>query len=299
VVAIGNFDGVHLGHRRIFEHARERAAALSGQACVLTFEPHPAKVLAPDLAPPLITLLPRKLALIAESGIDLTIVEPFDAVFAARPPESFVDEVLVLALGVREVVVGADFTYGRGRAGTVETLAQAGRQRHFTVEIVPKVAVAGMVASSTKVRELVLEGRVGGAAQLLGRPFELSGNVARGDGRGRSIGVPTANLLLENELLPKHGVYAGFARTSGIRHMAAINIGVVPTFHEGARVSVEAHLLDFGGDLYGQTLTLEIVARLRDEVRFPSVEALCAQIRADLQSARALLQEKGAGHGLG
>src|SRR5262245_2656434 len=304
VVAIGNFDGVHVGHQKIFEIALAKARARGGTACVLTFEPHPARVLAPELAPPLILPLDRKLERIAECGIDMAVLEPFDAAFAQRSPESFVSDILVAALGTRDVVVGQDFTYGRGRAGTVETLAAAGLAQGFGVTAVEKVTARGLVASSSKIREFVLEGKVDGAARLLGQPFEVSGEVVRGAGRGRSIGVPTANLRTEQELLPRPGVYAGRARLGGAYGKpwpAAINIGTNPTFTHEDVLSVEAHLIDFDQDLYGTRLTLQFLARLRGEERFPSAEALVAQIRHDIEATRSIvsLHHDGGEHGRG
>jgi riboflavin kinase/FMN adenylyltransferase len=288
VVAIGNFDGVHRGHAQIFQEARARARELGGEAVVLTFDPHPAKVLAPAYAPPLITPLARKLELIAAEGIDATVVEPFDRAFAARTPDEFVRDVLVDGLGARHVVVGYDFTFGQKRSGTVQRLAELGREHGFGVSVVPPVSVEGIVCSSTKVREFTLEGRVDGAALVLGRAVEVQGEVVHGDGRGRSIGVPTANVKSETELLPKNGVYAGWGErlSDGKRWIAAINVGTNPTFVAGVNVRVEAHLLDCDEDLYGQRLRVGFVARLRDEERFPSREALVAQIKSDVEATR-------------
>jgi riboflavin kinase/FMN adenylyltransferase len=292
VVAIGNFDGVHRGHAYLFRETR-RLAAKSGESVVLTFEPHPAKVLAPSFAPPLITPLPRKLELIAEHGIDVTVVEPFDPHIAAKSPGEFVDEVLVTALGARHVCVGWDFTFGRARSGTIALLEELGRSRDFGVTVVPAQTADGMVCSSTKVREFVLEGRVEGAALLLGRDPEVEGVVIRGDGRGKSIGVPTANLKPETELLPKNGVYAGWALTAdGRRVAAAINVGTNPTFVSDHPVTVEAHLLDVSEELYGQRLRVGFTRRLRSEERFPSAEALVAQIKNDIEETRAVWQQR-------
>jgi riboflavin kinase/FMN adenylyltransferase len=287
VVAIGNFDGVHRGHAFIFGEARRLAQLGGGEAAVLTFDPHPAKVLAPAWAPPLITTLERKLELIAACGIDAAVVQPFDRAFASHTPAQFLDEVLVGGLGAAQVVVGHDFTFGAHRSGTVETLRADGR---FAVTVVPPICVDDMVCSSTKVREFVLEGRVDGAAVLLGRPHEVEGEVVRGDGRGRTIGVPTANLKADTELIPKNGVYAGWAQVGGARFIAAINVGTNPTFVADRPVVVEAHLLDCDLDLYGQRLRLGFVERLRAEERFPSKEALVAQIANDVQRTRALAQ---------
>jgi riboflavin kinase/FMN adenylyltransferase len=288
VVAIGNFDGVHRGHAHIFQQARGLAAGLDGESVVLTFDPHPAKVLAPAYAPPLITPLGRKLELIAAEGIDVTVVEPFDRAFAGKAADEFVRDVLVEALHARHVVVGYDFTFGKKRSGNVQLLAELGPKNGFGLTVVPPVSVDDIVCSSTKVREFVLEGRVDGAALLLGRPFEVQGEIIHGDGRGKSIGVPTANVKSETELLPKNGVYAGFGEriSDGKRWTAAINVGTNPTFVEGQAVRVEAHLLDCDEDLYGQRLRVGFVARLRDEERFPSREALVAQIKSDVEATR-------------
>jgi len=291
VVAIGNFDGVHRGHAHIFQQARGLAAGLSGESVVLTFDPHPAKVLAPAYAPPLITPLARKLELIAAEGIDVTVVEPFDRAFAGQSAEEFVRRVLADGLAARQVVVGYDFTFGAKRSGNVQLLAELGSTLGFGVTVVPPVSVDGIVCSSTKVREFVLEGRVDGATLVLGRAPEVEGEVVHGDGRGRSIGVPTANLRSETELMPKNGVYAGWAErlSDGRRWPAAINVGTNPTFVEGQSTRVEAHLLDCDEDLYGQRLRVAFVARLRDEERFPSREALVAQIKSDIDATRTLM----------
>lgn len=291
-VAIGNFDGVHRGHAHIFGETRRLAG--TDEAVVLTFDPHPAKVLAPAYAPPLITPLGRKLELIAACGIDVTVVQPFDLAFAGLEPDRFVDEVLVGALGARVVVVGYDFTYGRRRSGTLDTLRAAGLRHGFQVHVVPAQTVDGLVCSSTKVREFVLEGRLDGARLLLGRDFEVQGEVVHGDARGRTIGVPTANLKSEQELLPRNGVYAGWAEVVGKpgRYGAAINVGTNPTFVRDMPVSVEVHLIDAELDLYGERLRVGFIERLRAEERFPSVDALVAQIRRDVDAARAIFAER-------
>jgi riboflavin kinase/FMN adenylyltransferase len=299
-VALGNFDGVHLGHQALFKEALAQARTWGGEAVALTFFPHPAKVLNPSLAPPLICPLTRRLERIAATGIDVCVVEPFTLELAALAPETFVDRVLVGALGVRLVCIGQDFTFGRGRAGTVSLLSELGQtpERHFTVQVIPPVTAAGMQCSSTKVREFVLEGRVEGAAVLLGRDPEVEGVVVAGAGRGRTIGIPTANLQPENELVPAPGVYAGWAEVcggaaQGLLRPAAINIGHNPTFNVvGGTLHIEAHLLDYhepsGPSLLGARLRLGFRRRLRAEQRFPSVEALVQQIHEDIQATRAL-----------
>jgi riboflavin kinase/FMN adenylyltransferase len=293
VVAIGNFDGVHRGHAFIF-HEAKRLAGAGAEAVVLTFDPHPAKVLAPALAPPLITPLARKLELIAAEGVDVTVVEPFDRAFAALGPVEFVDAVLVRALGARQVCVGANFTFGRARAGTVATLGELLGARGVGLDVIADVTVDGMMCSSTKVREFVLEGRIAGARLVLGRDPEVEGVVVRGAGRGRTIGIPTANVKPDTELVPKNGVYAGWAERpgSGRRFAAAINVGTNPTFTVDQPVTVEAHLLDADEDLYGARLRLGFVERLRDEQRFAGPAELVAQIRRDVAATRAALERK-------
>jgi riboflavin kinase/FMN adenylyltransferase len=296
-LAIGNFDGVHLGHQELVRVARARGAAIGATAGILTFTPHPARVFAPALAPPLISSLERRLELLGEAGAEIAIVEPFTPALAAVEAEAFVRDVLVARLGAREVVVGYDFSFGRGRRGTPALLRDTGAAVGLGVTIVPPVTVAGLVCSSTKVREFVLEGRVEGAALLLGRPVELQGPVVRGAGRGRGLGVPTANVVPDGELVPRLGIYAARALVLdeagrvASTHKAALSIGSNPTFVQAGAVSVEAHLLDFDGDLYGRRVRLEVLHRLRDERRFESVEALLAQIAADIAETRARVAE--------
>jgi riboflavin kinase/FMN adenylyltransferase len=292
-LAIGNFDGVHLGHQALLRQARTHAAARGVSAGVLTFDPHPARVLAPALAPPMLMSTPRRLELLAEAGADFAVVLPFDAALAAMEAETFVDDVLVGALGAGDVVVGYDFSFGRKRRGDGALLTARGAARGFRTTIVPPVTVDGLTCSSTKIREFVLEGRVEGAHLLLGRPFEIEGPVVRGAGRGRGIGIPTANLQAAGDLLPRAGVYAARAWLPGkpVALSAAVNIGTNPTFTPGtgAPLTVEAHLLDFDRDLYGARLRLGFVARLRDERRFAGPDELVAVIRNDIARARELL----------
>jgi len=291
-VAIGNFDGVHLGHLRLLEEARMRAASSGSRTAVLTFVPHPARLFAPDRAPPLILSLERRLELCEEAGIDVAVVEPFTRAFAGIEADAFVRQALVRDLGACEVVVGYDFSFGRGRSGDVGRLAALGRELGVGVTVVPQVSVDGVPCSSTKIRELVAAGRTPEAARLLGRPYELEGRVTRGAGRGRGIGFPTANLDPDAELRPALGIYAAHARLldgprAGEKHVAALSVGRNPTFAgAGAAVTVEAYLLDFEGDLYDRRLRLEIGERLRDEQRFASVEALVEQIRRDVARVR-------------
>jgi riboflavin kinase/FMN adenylyltransferase len=280
-MALGNFDGVHVGHQALFDRARQH-----GRAAAFTFQPHPGKVLQPELAPKLITSLPRKLELLEQHGVEVAVVQPFTMEYARTPPARFEADLLD-QLGVRRLVVGTDFTYGAARGGTVETLRVAARARGGEVDLVPPVTVDGVVASSSKIREYILEGRVSAARRLLGRWFDLDGVVVAGQGRGRKIGFPTVNVDTQNELRPGAGVYAVRVRLGGETEWrsGAANIGVKPTFG-GTEVTVEVHLLDFSGDLYGRPLRVQFLERLRPEQRFGSAAELAAQIQRDVEAAR-------------
>jgi riboflavin kinase/FMN adenylyltransferase len=287
-LALGNFDGVHLGHQALFAEARRH-----GPAGALTFHPHPGKVLQPDLAPKLINLLPRKLELFEQYGLTAAVVQPFNREYARTPAAAFEEALLDSpGVGARHLVVGSDFTYGAGRAGTVATLREAAARRGAEVHVVSPVTVDGVVASSSRVREYILEGRVSAAHRLLGRPFDLDGTVVPGAGRGRGIGFPTANVDTQNELRPAPGVYAIRVRVKGeaqpLWRPGAANIGVKPTFG-GSVVTIEAHLLDFSGDLYGKELRVQFLERLRPEQRFGSVTELAGQIKRDIEAARTVI----------
>jgi riboflavin kinase/FMN adenylyltransferase len=286
-LAMGNFDGVHLGHQSLFQRARQL-----GMPAALTFEPHPGKVLQPELAPKLITLLPRKLELLEQYGVEAVVVQPFTLEYARTSPSEFEGSVLE-TLGAKYLVVGSDFTYGAQRKGTVKRLATAAKSRQAQVQVAPSVSVDGVVVSSSKVREYILEGRVSAARRLLGRFFDLDGVVVPGQGRGRQIGFPTANVDTENELRPAPGVYAVRVRLAGDpggeRWLpGAANIGTKPTFG-GTEVTIEVHLLEFAGQLYEKRLRVQFVDRIRAEQRFGSVAELTAQINRDLESARAAI----------
>ena len=296
-VAIGNFDGVHLGHQRLLDTAVAAARALGGDAVVFTFEPHPATVLAPQKAPPLLTSLPRKLELLARAGISACVLEPFTRELAEMSPEAFLQSILVETLGARHIVVGYDFTYGRDRAGTAASLRAFGAARGIGVDVIEPVEVNGVVVSSTRVRDLVREGDMPGARALLGRDYDLDGTVVRGDGRGARIGMPTANLAVDSQLLPRAGVYAvrvQLLEGADARPVPAVaNLGTNPTFVDRTELSLEVHLLDFSGDLYGQRLRVQLVERLRGEQRFSGIDALLQQIRADIERARDILGAPG------
>ncbi len=288
-LALGNFDGVHLGHQELFRQAKRL-----GRAAALTFEPHPGRVLQPDLAPKLITLLSRKLELLEQYGLDAAIIQRFTPEYAKTGSEQF-EQSLLDQLGAKHLVVGNDFTYGAGRRGTVKRLQRAAAAHGATVQVVPPVTVDGVVVSSTKIREYILEGRVRAAQRLLGRYFDLDGTVVPGEGRGRAIGFPTANVDTANEVRPAPGVYAVRAQIRNTPEPppspwlgGAANIGMKPTFG-GTQVTIEVHLFDFSGDLYGKALRVQFVDRLRSELRFASVAELALQIGRDVEAARGVI----------
>jgi riboflavin kinase/FMN adenylyltransferase len=290
-VAIGNFDGVHLGHQALLAEARRVAGASGGEAVAMTFDPHPARFFAPKLAPPVLTSLDRRGELLRDAGADVVLVEPFTADLASMTAEDFIEKVLGQDLGARHIVVGADFSFGKGRRGNADLLTSVGRRLGIGVSIVPQVTASGLVCSSTKIREFVLEGRVEGALLLLGRPFEIDGTVVRGAGRGRTLGVPTANLAPDGDIVPKPGVYAARARRidgGSNWFAAAVSIGNNPTFAKPGdpELLIEAHLLDFQGDLYDDRLRLAFVAHLREQRRFSAVDALVAEIQRDIARTR-------------
>ncbi len=292
-VAIGNFDGVHLGHQALLREVCARAQAHGAVPAVLTFAPHPARLFAPDRAPPLIMSLARRLQLCAEAGIALAVVQPFTREFAAIEADAFVRDVLSRDLGARDVVVGYDFSFGRGRTGDARRLRELGDALGIGVGVIPPVAIEGQTCSSTVIRALVAAGRTTEAAPLLGRPFAIEGRVARGAARGKTLGFPTANVIPEGELLPKLGIYAARAVVldgplAGTTRGAALSVGKNTTFTDADAVSVEAYLLDFDGDLYDCRLRLEIGERLRDEQKFDTVDALITQIAADVDRVRGL-----------
>lgn len=291
VVTIGNFDGVHRGHQALLRRCRELARQHQGTAMVMTFEPHPMRVLRPAVNLPLITPLKQKLELIAEQGIDVALCVRFDEHFAALSADDFVDKLLVGRLGVKGVVVGYDFAFGRRGLGDVELLKSKGEGFGFAVEVVPPVMVDGLAVSSTRVRQVVRACDMATARRLLGRHYRIAGRVTSGHGRGgRLLGFPTANLRVEDELLPGAGVYAVLVELEdGRLLMGANNIGQAPTF-PGEGLSVETHLLDYQGDLYGQYIKVHFVEYLRPEMRFDSPQELAEQIARDVERARQVLE---------
>ena len=288
-VTIGNFDGVHLGHREIFRRVRELAGAADGVSVVVTFVPHPLRVVSPGTGVKLITSPGAKEGLIEASGIDYLLEIPFNAAFAAVSAQEFVEEILVGAIGMEQLVIGYDYAFGRGREGDVTLLRQLGERFGYSVELLPPITNGATVYSSTAVRNMVGEGDVKGVVSILGRHFCLAGTVVHGQHRGRGLGFPTANLQTEEELLPAAGVYAVKVRIGDSLYDGACNIGTNPTF-QNDRLSLEVFLFDFDGDLYGREVSLFFVERLRAERRFPDPESLKAAIAADVARCREILR---------
>ena len=285
VLALGNFDGLHRGHIKIIEKIRRVGAERASTPLVLTFDPHPPRIVRPDKAPQLLMTLDQKLEALEKSGIHGVAIVRFTHEVSRWDPEVFVKSVLVDWLHVAEVWVGADFLFGRDRSGNFSLLRALGALHGFRAEKIDPVRYKDFVVSSTRIRRLVAEGRVDEAGALLGRHFFVDGSVVRGAGRGRGIGVPTANLKTTNELIPPNGVYATTVRVDGVVYPSVTNIGLRPTFDDVQAPVIEVHVLGLSHDLYDQRLRLGFIQRLRDERRFPDVDALKAQIDADIRRA--------------
>lgn len=288
VVALGVFDGVHLGHQRILATATERARVLGLRAIACTFDPHPLQVLQPERAPAPIMGIDDKLKILGRHGLDAAMVISFTREFSRIEAERFAADVLAGALKAKEVVVGFNHTFGRGARGTPALLEELGARAGYAVHVIPPLSVNGIVVSSSVIREALRSGDVAKAWLLLGRPYVARGSVLHGSGRGRELGFPTANLKPDHELILAPGVYAGRASWDEGSAGAVVNLGVRPTFGEG-EPWLEAHLLEFSGDLYGRTMTLAFLAHLRAERKFDSAEALRAQVARDIASARRFL----------
>ena len=294
VLTIGNFDGLHVGHRTILDTVIERARQLEGESVLFTFDPHPRKVLQGDAGPKLLTTTEQKLEILEGFGIDWVVLQPFDLDFARTTPEDFVENHIHRGIGPVEVYVGYDFHFGRDREGSMRLLTEQGPHKGFSVTIIPEVTVGDRDVNSTRIRGLIADGEVEEAADLLGRPYSARGPVVEGMQRGRGLGFPTANLAPENEILPGAGVYAGHVRIlegprAGEIHGVVTNVGFRPTFDDGRDLVAEAHLIDFDDDLYGSVVELSFETRLRREMKFDSVDALRARIATDVDDARAWL----------
>jgi riboflavin kinase/FMN adenylyltransferase len=288
VLALGNFDGVHRGHRKILDRLHRVASERGATSVVMTFDPHPPRVVRPDKAPALLMTKAQKLDAIAAAGVHGAAIVRFTPELSRWEPETFVRTVLVDWLHVSEVWVGANFLFGHDRTGNFSMLRELGGRYGFKAEKIDPVRYKDFVVSSTRVRRLVSEGRMDEAGALLGHEYFLDGTVMRGDQRGRTIGFPTANLCTDNELLPPHGVYATTAKVGEIVYASVTNIGTRPTVDQSGRTVVETHIFDLNRDLYGSAIRIGFVQRLRDERAFESLELLRAQIDADCRRARVL-----------
>ena len=289
VITIGNFDGVHIGHLSLFQQVKELAESMEGESIIITFYPHPIKVLSPSNGPPLITTHEQKMRLIEEAGIDVFLVIEFTREFANMSAHEFVHEIIHSKIGARAVVVGPDYRFGHKREGDIPTLTRMGKELNFEVYVVPDISINGVEVSSSTIREFVTAGEFRRARQMLGRDYQVAGQVIRGRDRGgRLLGFPTANLQLIDELTPKPGVYATEVLIEGQLYDGATNIGYSPTFKNGA-FSVETHVLDFSGDIYGKIIQVRFIERLRDEKTFSGPEELSQQIKKDVDRAREIL----------
>ncbi|HXD17452.1 MAG TPA: bifunctional riboflavin kinase/FAD synthetase [Vicinamibacterales bacterium] len=291
VLALGNFDGLHRGHLKIIERVRRGAAEHGGTPMAMTFDPHPSRVVRPDKAPPLLMTKAQRLEAFERAGINAVAVVRFTTELSKWNPETFVREVLVDWLRVSEVWVGANFLFGHDRSGNFSTLRTLGQRYGFRADKIDPVRYKEFVVSSTRVRRLVAEGRMDEAGALLGHQFYIDGRVVPGAHRGKALGFPTANLETDNELLPPNGVYATMTTIDGIVHPSITNVGVRPTFGDTTKTMIEAYVLGYDGDLYGRSVRLGFVQRLRDERKFEDVDALRAQIEADRRRAERLFAQ--------
>ena len=293
VLTIGNFDGVHKGHLALFDKVKERARAIGGSGIVLTFDPHPMTVMMPQKAPPMITPIAQKLQLIEAAGLDAILCIPFDRTFSEISAKDFVTDILLKKIGIKELVVGYDYSFGNRREGNISLLKEMGVQYGFKVHVLRQITIDNVTVSSTSIRRMVQSGDLSGAGKLLGRHYQICGTVITGQNRGgRLLGFPTANLKLIDELTPKRGVYAVRVLIDDQCFDGLTNIGYNPTFEDN-QLSIETHILDFSEDLVGKTIKVSFIQRLRDEETFDSVGALADTIRRDVEQARKLFGEMG------
>lgn len=292
VLTIGNFDGVHIGHRKIFRAVVERAKAMNGTSVAITFDPHPVRVLSPESGLRLITPFNEKIRLMEFYAIDIVVCIHFDRDFSNKKADDFIKNIIVDRIGAREVIVGHNYAFGKGKKGTTDILRRRGKKYGFNVMVVRNTRLFGSVVSSSRVRSLLSRGRVCEASWLLGRPYMIEGKVVRGVGRGaRMLGTPTANIMPLNELIPKEGVYAVKVVFGGATLDGVANIGRNPTFG-GDQMSYEVHIFDFSKDILGKDIRLYFIDRIRDEKTFPDIEALHVSIMGDIERAKNILKTK-------
>lgn len=289
VVTIGNFDGVHRGHAEIFAHLKRKSIVCGLPSVVVTFEPHPLKVLSPETAPSMITTFEQKAALIEESGIDYLVVVPFSKEFSQLPAKDFVLDILCTPLGMRHIIIGHDYAFGRNREGSFQTLEILGAQNGFTLEDLPPIGEEGIVFSSSLVRSSVVDGDMDAASRILGRYYQIYGTVVHGRDIGHSLGFPTANIATTNELFPPDGVYAVMANVDGQLVKGACNIGCNPTFGENMR-TIEVFLLDYSDQIYDHEISVQFVRRLRPEKKFSDAAALKTAISKDVARTQIILE---------
>lgn len=291
-LTLGIYDGVHLGHQKIIRRVVERAKEIGGMSCVVTFDPHPREVLIPDTAPDLLTSTKKKIELLEALGLDAVCLIRFTREFAQVEARKFVKDFLINTLRTRAIVEGYDWRFGKGRKGDVELLREIGKDNGYEVEQVDGVVIDGQIVSSTLIRELVLEGDLDKAAAYLGREYSITGDIVEGSRMGREIGFPTANIEPHHEAIPPNGIYAVRVDVAGERKNGTLNIGVRPTVTEEKKRTIEVHIMDFYRDIYNEEIEVTFVERLRDEKKFPSVEALTDQIKKDVEKARRVLVER-------
>lgn len=293
VLTLGVFDGLHLGHQQIMKTVAERSREVGAHSTAITFDPHPRAVLHPESAPPLLQTLDQRLANLEVLGIGQTIVIPFDREFASQPAEDFLHEIVHDRLHAKEVYLGKGFAFGKGRGGNIELLRKMSAELGFVADEVPEVRLRGHRISSSKIRELLDEGRINLARRMLGRPYGVEGVIIRGNRRGHTIGFPTANLKPHNRVIPKYGVYATASLVGGTWRRSITNIGVRPTFENDAEPSIESYIFDFDGELYGDVLRVRFLHRIRDERKFNGIDELKAQIERDTRRALNYFRHEG------
>ena len=297
VITLGNFDGLHLGHQELVRMVIDRARQIGAVSVVVTFRPHPLKILAPERCPPLISIYEEKIRLLEGLGIDVLVKIPFTVSFSSLTPEEFVRDILCGLLGAKEIFVGYNYRFGKGRAGTTDILRELGKRHGFVVREVEQIAIGGEVVSSTKIRNLLKEGDVDHAARLLGRAYAITGIVVKGDSRGKELGFPTANIAPKHAIVPANGVYAVRLSVRDALYEGVANIGLRPTFGKD-QPTIEVHVFDFNEDLYGEEISLFFMGRLREERKFSSAAELIRQIHTDIAEARRILLERPAGRSL-
>ena len=288
ILTLGNFDGLHLGHQQLIKMIIQRAEETGSLSMVVTFRPHPLKILAPEKCPPLISIYEEKIQLFEKLGIDVLVKIPFTIDFSAMEPRDFVKDILCDLLGAKEIFVGYNYRFGKGRKGNIQLLRELGAEFGFSVREVEQVSFEGEVISSTRIRQLLKNGEVEDASRLLGRPYALSGIVVKGDGRGRGLGFPTANIASKHAIIPSNGVYAVRLLVRDNFYNGIVNIGMRPTFDTHS-LAVEVHIFDFDEDIYGEEITLYFVRKIREEKKFYNADALISQIRKDIITAREIL----------